>query len=256
MSTHVQSRYREVPVSAAQTLVGALGGNTAVPFYYNRLYNLNRDGSANVIQWGDAIRGYQGTPPVLQVASAAPTYDASRGVIFGGSGNTLAGAVSTAYGLSAGSVIGGITTQRLQTFWMVGEIDPLNVGAFVTLSASSPSDFVNLGTLAAGAAYSVWLNGSTANAATGTGVVTDGTIRLVIMTLVTGGNHGIQVPTHSANATSSLGEPTRTTQPYTLLIGGTGIGAVAEMGGLTRSPTAADLTLLQNNAVSVHGATL
>ena len=282
-----RSPYHEAPGSALEILVGSLGGNLVVPFVYDRLYNLNRDGSNNIVQWADGIRGYGGTAPPVLVPTVLtngtfvpPTYDATKGVVFSSTPNktVLQGALSSLFGPSAGSVLGGITQQRLGTVWFIGEVDSVPSGtntlaALVNGTAmgqgGATNDQVTLGVQGSTGSYMVWLTsigtGATnANATNSQAVapttVADGTRRLIVMTVVTGNNHGIQIPTHSALTQSSLLEPTRTTEPYGLNIGpanGTSCPcSVAMVGGLTRSPSASDLTLLQNYAVTVHGATL
>lgn len=263
-----RSRFTDAPDGAAATLYGALGGDLGVPFYYNRLYNLNRDPvTGAVIQWGDCIRGYQGpfAPPILQPVGGPSThivYDPARGVVSDGTLGTALGTVlSSAFSLSAGAPGSGITRQGLGTLWLVGEFDSASVSALAVIINGSGGSFVactidpGAGTYAANNDQGVGNNAVSA-------VVPDGTRRLIVITSSTGQQHGIQIPTNGV--VQHAGEVARPIEPYALfcfaqVIGQTvnsAPGSIAEIGGLTRIADAAEIALLAANAVSQHAATL
>lgn len=262
MTRKAQARFSEPLAAPMQQLFGALGGQAAVPFYYNRLANLNRDALGNIVQWADAIRGYSGplAPPVLVpvIPPGTPagsfTYDAVKGVVGAGNqGAVLQGALSGAYSLSAGAPGTGITVPRLGTVWVVGEIDAAVLGGVLAAVVNaSGSSFCAVGSSATAQLYTTE-NDQTTLAASA--VPSDGTRRLVIMTSTTGAQHGVQVP--SQGVVQAGGEVARPLEPYLLQILGpslAGAGSVAEVGGLFRIATATDIALILANAISMHAA--
>lgn len=266
MTRRVQSLFRDTGASTAAKLVGALGGPAAVPFYYNLSYNLNFTPPAPgpFIQWGDVLRGYQAPPGVIQVNQFFGQATAGNASGLSSPGNNVftCGSVTSAnFRPPAGSIANGITSPGAQCIWMVGAAAAGQTsGGLWRLTSQDNTDVIELG-ISSGGFYQV--SYGPGNAPAVSSIAADGTVRLILVTLVTGNNHGIQVPTHGALVQSSISEPTRTTQPYSLALfpgdvgGGINsvIGNVIEIGGLTRSPTSADQTLLQTNAVT-YGATL
>lgn len=265
MTVQARSLFREFPASTTQTFVGALGGNASVPFLFTLNLNMNRDGSANMIQWADCVRGYGSNPPVLTVPAGVtpPTYDATKGVVSTGSNQCLSAVLSPAFSISAGST-GGITNQAIGTVWVVGEIDanPLffqflfalfNSGGNVGCSVQASNTNTNYST-----------QGRSGLFANSTVAATDGVCRLIVSTIFTGNYTQNEVPNGSGavqvgNTTTAINEP------YNLMLFGgglsgttvqhNGIGSIREIGALNRIHTASDLTLIKNRATAL-GATL
>jgi hypothetical protein len=268
MTRRVQARFTDVPDSAAMSLFGALGGQASVPFYYNRIANLNRDPvTGAIIQWADCIRGYTGpnTPPVLRPVGGPNThitYDPVKGVVSDGTLGTALGTVlSGAFSLSAGSPGGGVTRQGLGTLWVVGEFDAPSLSALAVITNGGQTAQLALVTDPTAATYA-------ANNETGPGanavssVAPDGTRRLLVLTSTTGLRHGIRVPNQAQ--VQNTGEQARASEPYVLFLFAQALsqtvngapGSIAEIGGLTREATAVDFALLAANAVSQHAASL
>lgn len=267
MSRRVQSRFNEAPGTAAQVLYGRLGGAEAVPFYYNRLYNFNRDASNNVVQWADAVRGYSGpgAPPVLVPPPSTPfgtvTYDPVKGMVATGViGTSLQAPLSSAFSLSPGPMGGPVTAQAIGTIWCVGEIDAgSSTDSELLLTANAAvTSFCALVLDVSSGNYAVVNEQGILQSAI-SAVPVDGTRRLIIMTSQTGQQHGIQIPNDAL--VQHTGESARAAEPYQFgFLGSSTLpgcsGSIAEIGGLFRTATASDIALLVANAVAQHGATL
>lgn len=274
MTRRVASPFREVPASAASTLFGALGGAAAVPFYYNRLYNLNRDNSNNFVQWADAIRGYTGpgAPPVITPIAGTTlgtlTYDATKGLVCNGSSPGTQGAsaaLSISFSLSAGPAGGPATTQAINTIWLVGQINAgQSFSNLLVIQNGASTQYLYL--QAAGSGARQYVTGSSygsANMFDAVSTINIGATRiLIIATCQVGQQHGIQIPNQAL--VQNTDNQARPYEPYSLQLfyapGSTGNlscgSSIAEIGALTRTANASDITLLKNNAVAVHSATL
>ena len=267
MTVICRSRFDLFPASRASSLVGNLGGEAAVPFYYTQNVNMNRDGSANMIQWADAVRGYSGSVPPLTVPSGAtaPTYDATKGVVAASTTCAMMAALSGAFSISAGSLVGGITNQAIGTVWVVGELDATPTAFWFLYSILNGAGLVGLSvesTQGAGNFYSS--QGRAGNFAVSATSANDSVCRLIIATVVTGSNNGIQIP-NSSGFTSTSNTVTVVNEPYSLFLFGGGVsggsvqhggqGSIREIGALNRTATAGDIALLKTNATTI-GATL